>query len=169
MSSAAPEFPLKGIKVVEIGTLIAGPYAAAILAQFGAEVIKIESPGSGDPLRTWRKLHEGTSLWWYAQSRNKKSVTVNLKHPDGQSIVRDLCKDADIVIENATISARIRNSRETTAACSTMKCSTRRVRAGPHSTTSSTSSQRSTRRRCQAVAFTPPPISTKTRITMRAG
>ena len=100
MSNASSEFPLNGIKVVEIGTLIAGPYAAGILAQFGAEVIKIESPASGDPLRKWRKLHNGTSLWWYAQSRNKKSVTINLKNPGGQQIVRDLVKGAHIVIEN---------------------------------------------------------------------
>jgi crotonobetainyl-CoA:carnitine CoA-transferase CaiB-like acyl-CoA transferase len=100
MSQSARAFPLQDVKVVEIGTLIAGPYAAALLAQFGADVIKIESPGSGDPLRTWRKLHAGTSLWWYAQSRNKKSITVNLKAPEGQEIVRELVKDADIVIEN---------------------------------------------------------------------
>lgn len=92
--------PLKGVKVLEIGTLIAGPYAASVLAQFGAEVIKIESPEEGDPLRKWRKLHEGTSLWWYSQSRNKKSVTLNLKSEKGQQIVRDLVKDADILIEN---------------------------------------------------------------------
>lgn len=92
--------PLQGVKVVELGALIAGPYASALLAQFGAEVIKIESPGEGDPLRKWRKLHDGTSLWWYSQSRNKKSVTVNLKSPKGQQIVRDLVKGADIVIEN---------------------------------------------------------------------
>jgi crotonobetainyl-CoA:carnitine CoA-transferase CaiB-like acyl-CoA transferase len=91
---------LQGVKVVEIGTLIAGPYAASLLAQFGAEVIKIEAPDGGDPLRSWRKLHEGTSLWWYSQSRNKKSVTLNLKDPRGQQIVRDLVRDADIVIEN---------------------------------------------------------------------
>ena len=97
---SAQTLPLQGVKVIEIGTLIAGPYAAGILAQFGAEVIKIESPGTGDPLRKWRKLHDGTSLWWYAQSRNKKSVTVNLKSPEGQEIVRELVKDADIVIEN---------------------------------------------------------------------
>ncbi len=92
--------PLAGVKVVELGALIAGPYAAAILAQFGAEVIKIEPPGTGDALRTWRKLHAGTSLWWRSQSRNKKSVTVNLKSPRGQEIVRRLVRDADIVIEN---------------------------------------------------------------------
>ena len=100
MSSSDKPLPLQGVKVIEIGTLIAGPYAASLLAQFGAEVIKIESPVDGDPLRKWRKLHKGTSLWWYSQSRNKKSVTVNLKAEKGQQIVRDLVKDADIVIEN---------------------------------------------------------------------
>lgn len=101
-AAAGPDapLPLAGVRVVELGTLIAGPYAASLLAQFGAEVIKIESPGLGDPLRSWRKLHQGTSLWWYAQSRNKKSLTVNLKHPDGQRIVRELVATADIVIEN---------------------------------------------------------------------
>ena len=92
--------PLAGIKVVEFGTLIAGPFAARILAEFGAEVIKIESPDGGDPLRKWRKLYQGTSLWWYLQSRNKKSVTVNLKHPDGLEAVRKLVASADIVVEN---------------------------------------------------------------------
>jgi formyl-CoA transferase len=92
--------PLRGVKVIEIGSLIAGPYAGSLLAQFGAEVIKIESPEHGDPLRKWRKLHEGTSLWWYTQSRNKKSITIDLKAERGQQIVRDLVKDADIVIEN---------------------------------------------------------------------
>jgi formyl-CoA transferase len=91
---------LQGVKVIELGALIAGPYAAALLAQFGAEVIKIESPDGGDPLRVWRKLHDGTSLWWRSQSRNKQSVTINLKDPRGQAIVRDLVKGADIVIEN---------------------------------------------------------------------
>ena len=92
--------PLSNIKVVELGTLIAGPYCARLLAEFGAEVIKIETPGEGDPLRKWRKLHEGNSLWWYAQARNKKSVAVNLRDPDGQAIVRGLAKGADIVVEN---------------------------------------------------------------------
>lgn len=91
---------LQGIKVLEIGTLIAGPYAASVLAQFGAEVIKIEPPDGGDPLRNWRKLHAGTSLWWYSQSRNKKSVALDLKHPRAQDIVRELVREADIVIEN---------------------------------------------------------------------
>ena len=96
----APAKPLAGIKVVELGTLIAGPFAARILAEFGAEVIKIEAPDGGDPLRKWRKLYEGTSLWWYLQARNKKSVTVNLKHPDGVEVVRRLVAEADIVVEN---------------------------------------------------------------------
>ena len=92
--------PLKGIKVIELGTLIAGPFCARLMAEFGAEVIKIESPEGGDPLRKWRKLHDGTSLWWYVQARNKKSVTLNLRMPEAQEIVRRLAKDADIVIEN---------------------------------------------------------------------
>lgn len=92
--------PLAGVRVLELGSLIAGPYAAALLAQFGAEVIKIEPPKNGDPLRSWRKLHEGTSLWWYTQSRNKKSVTLDLKSEAARGIVRRLVKDVDIVIEN---------------------------------------------------------------------
>jgi formyl-CoA transferase len=92
--------PLAGVKVLELGSLIAGPYASALLAQFGAEVIKIEPPKDGDPLRKWRKLHEGTSLWWYTQSRNKKSVTLDLKSDEGRDIVRRLACEVDIVIEN---------------------------------------------------------------------
>ena len=92
--------PLEGVKVLELGTLIAGPYAASVLAQFGAEVIKVESPDGGDPLRKWRKLHDGTSLWWYSQSRNKKSLTLNLKDERARDIVRKLVEDADILIEN---------------------------------------------------------------------
>jgi crotonobetainyl-CoA:carnitine CoA-transferase CaiB-like acyl-CoA transferase len=80
--------PLSGIRVIEIGTLIAAPFAARLMAEFGAEVIKIESMGQGDPLRKWRKLHEGTSLWWYLQSRNKKSLALNLKSPEGIAIVK---------------------------------------------------------------------------------
>ncbi len=97
--SEAP-LPLAGVRVLELGTLIAGPYASALLAQFGAEVIKVEAPGQGDPLRSWRKLHGGTSLWWYTQSRNKKSLTLDLKQPDAQRIVRELAGSADILIEN---------------------------------------------------------------------
>jgi formyl-CoA transferase len=92
--------PLEGLKVVELGTLIAGPYCARLLAEFGADVVKVESPGEGDPLRKWRKLHEGNSLWWYAQARNKKSVAVNLREADGQEVVRRLAREADIVVEN---------------------------------------------------------------------
>jgi formyl-CoA transferase len=88
------------LKVIELGQLIAGPFCGKILAEFGAEVIKIEPPAGGDPLRTWRQLHEGTSLWWYLQARNKKSVTVNLRAAEGQEIVRKLVREADIVIEN---------------------------------------------------------------------
>ena len=96
--TAAP--PLKGIKVIELGTLIAGPFCSRLFAEFGADVIKIESPAGGDQLREWRKMYEGTSLWWYVQARNKKSVTVNLRTPEGQEIVRKLCAEADIVVEN---------------------------------------------------------------------
>jgi crotonobetainyl-CoA:carnitine CoA-transferase CaiB-like acyl-CoA transferase len=92
--------PLQGIRVIEIGTLIAAPFAARLMAEFGADVIKIEAPGNGDPLRKWRKLHEGTSLWWYLQSRNKKSICINLKSPAGVDIVKRLAADADVVIEN---------------------------------------------------------------------
>ncbi|MFA7293232.1 MAG: CaiB/BaiF CoA-transferase family protein [Rhodocyclaceae bacterium] len=96
----AQQKPLAGLKVLELGTLIAGPFAARIMAEFGAEVIKIEAPDGGDPLRKWRKLYEGTSLWWYLQARNKQSVTVNLKHADGVAIVKRLAREADIVVEN---------------------------------------------------------------------
>ncbi|OWJ58695.1 CaiB/BaiF CoA transferase family protein [Paraburkholderia caledonica] len=92
--------PLQGIRVVEIGTLIAAPFAARLMAEFGADVVKIEAPETGDPLRKWRKLHEGTSLWWYLQSRNKKSVCVNLKSADGVEIVKRLAAEADVIIEN---------------------------------------------------------------------
>lgn len=92
--------PLAGVKVLELGTLIAGPFCTRILAEFGAEVVKVEAPDGGDPLRKWRKLHEGTSLWWSVQARNKKSLTANLKHPEGLAIVRRLAAEADIVVEN---------------------------------------------------------------------
>ena len=92
--------PLAGIRVLELGNLIAAPFAARLLAEFGAEVVKVETPGTGDPLRKWRKLHEGTSLWWYLQSRNKKSIAIDLKAPDGLSVVKALAAGADVVIEN---------------------------------------------------------------------
>ncbi|AOK29581.1 MULTISPECIES: CaiB/BaiF CoA transferase family protein [Burkholderia] len=100
---SATHGPLAGVKVLELGTLIAGPFAARLFAEFGAQVIKIEDPDGGDPLRKWRKLYPeagGTSLWWAVQARNKKSVTVNLKSDDGKEIVRRLARDADVVIEN---------------------------------------------------------------------
>ena len=100
MSTDGTRAALQGVTVIELGGLIAGPYAASLFAQFGAEVIKIEAPGGGDPLRRWRKLHNGTSLWWYSLSRNKKSVTLNLKSEQGRRIVRALVEKADVVIEN---------------------------------------------------------------------
>ena len=103
-SCPAPEAgstgPLAGIRVVELGQLIAGPFAARILADYGASVVKIEPPGIGDPLRKWRGMHDGTSLWWRVQARNKRSVTADLKTEEGQEIVRRLARDADILIEN---------------------------------------------------------------------
>jgi formyl-CoA transferase len=92
--------PMAGIKVLELGTLIAGPFCARMLAEFGAEVIKIEAPGEGDPIRKWRVLKDGNSLWWYVQSRNKKSITLNMKDKRAQEIARQLALDADIIIEN---------------------------------------------------------------------
>ena len=92
--------PLDGIRVLELGSLIAGPFCAKTLGDFGAEVIKIEPPGEGDALRKWRRMRNGVSLWWHVQSRNKKSVTCDLRRPEGQEIVRRLARRADIVIEN---------------------------------------------------------------------
>lgn len=91
---------LEGIKVIELGQLIAGPFAGKTLADFGARVIKIEPPGKGDPLRQWRMTREGTSVWWDAQSRNKESVCADLRSPEGQALVRELARDADVLIEN---------------------------------------------------------------------
>ncbi|MCX7221058.1 MAG: CoA transferase, partial [Burkholderiales bacterium] len=92
--------PLAGIKVLELGTLIAGPFCSRMLGEFGAEVIKVESPDGGDPLRQWRVLKDGTSLWWSVQARNKKCITLNMKSRQGQAIARQLALDADIIIEN---------------------------------------------------------------------
>ncbi|SDN05022.1 formyl-CoA transferase [Fictibacillus solisalsi] len=94
------EGPLKGLKVLELGSLIAGPFAGRLLADFGAEVIKVEPPEKGDPIRKWRMLHEDTSLWWYVQSRNKKSVSLDLRSSEGQEIIKGLAKEVDIIIEN---------------------------------------------------------------------
>jgi crotonobetainyl-CoA:carnitine CoA-transferase CaiB-like acyl-CoA transferase len=92
--------PLAGIKVLELGTLIAGPFCSRMLGEFGAEVIKVEAPDGGDPLRQWRVLKDGTSLWWSVQARNKKCITLNMKSARGQEIARRLALDADIIIEN---------------------------------------------------------------------
>jgi formyl-CoA transferase len=91
---------LEGIKVVELGQLIAGPFAAKTLADFGARVIKVEPPKTGDALRKWRKLRDGTSVWWDAQSRNKESVCIDLRVAEGQALVRALLRDADVLVEN---------------------------------------------------------------------
>jgi formyl-CoA transferase len=92
--------PLAGVRVIELGQLIAGPFCGKTLADFGAEVIKVEPPGKGDPLRKWRLLKNGNSVWWEVQSRNKQSVTLDLTQPEGQEVLRALVKDADVLIEN---------------------------------------------------------------------
>jgi formyl-CoA transferase len=91
---------LKGLRVVEMGQLIAGPFAAKTLGDFGADVIKIEPPGAGDPLRNWRLLQDGTSVWWQVQSRNKRSIALDLRSAEGQDIARQLIAQADVLIEN---------------------------------------------------------------------
>jgi len=92
--------PLEGVKVLELGSLIAGPFAGRLFADFGAEVLKVEPPKKGDPIRKWRLLHNDNSLWWYVQSRNKKSITLDLKNEDAQEVIKELVKEVDIVIEN---------------------------------------------------------------------
>lgn len=94
--------PLAGLRVLELGSLIAGPFTTRILAEFGAEVIKIETPDGGDPLRNWRYVDRrtGTSLWWSLQSRNKKLITLNLQHPEGLALARRLAAESDILVEN---------------------------------------------------------------------
>ena len=99
-AAAAPIGPLAGLKVLELGQLIAGPFAAKTLADFGADVVKIEPPGAGDPLRKWRLLKDGTSVWWQVQSRNKRSLALDLRAPEGQAIVRRLAGEADVLVEN---------------------------------------------------------------------
>ena len=95
-----PPGALSGLKVLEMGALIAGPFCAKLLGEFGADVVKIEPPGQGDPLRKWRYLKDGTSVWWHVQSRNKRSVGVDLRKPEGQAIARELAARADILVEN---------------------------------------------------------------------
>ena len=99
-SPASPQGPLSSLKVLELGQLIAGPFAAKTLADFGADVIKIEPPETGDPLRKWRLLKDGTSVWWQVQSRNKRSLALDLRQPEAQDIVRKLAVESDVLIEN---------------------------------------------------------------------
>ena len=91
---------LAGVRVIEMGQLIAGPFAGKTLGEFGADVVKIEPPGAGDPLRNWRLIKNGTSVWWQVQSRNKRSVAIDLRAPEGQHLARRLIAEADVLIEN---------------------------------------------------------------------
>ncbi len=104
MNASMPTQPnplaLQGVKVVEMGQLIAGPFCGKTLAEFGADVVKIEPPGAGDPLRQWRLIKDGTSVWWQVQSRNKRSVALDLRQGEGQQLARDLIAQADVLIEN---------------------------------------------------------------------
>ncbi len=96
----SPHRPLDGIRVLELGQLLAGPFAGTILAYFGAEVIKVEPPGAGDPIRRWRVVREGTSLWWRSLGRNKKCITLDLKTEEGRALARRLARRCDVLIEN---------------------------------------------------------------------
>jgi formyl-CoA transferase len=91
---------LQGVRVIEMGQLIAGPFAGKTLGEFGADVIKIEAPGAGDPLRNWRMMKDGTSVWWQVQSRNKRSLALDLRSEEGQDIARKLIAEADVLVEN---------------------------------------------------------------------
>ena len=92
--------PLDGIRVVEMGQLLAGPFCATLLGYYGAEVIKVEPPGSGDPIRTWRETKDGVSFWWHSLGRNKKCITLNLREPRGRELAHQLICTADVLIEN---------------------------------------------------------------------
>ena len=94
------QLPLENLKVLELGQLIAGPFATKLLGEFGADVIKVEPPGTGDPLRKWRIIEDGTSLWWHVQSRTKRSLSLDLRTPQGQDLVRRLVGEADVLVEN---------------------------------------------------------------------
>jgi crotonobetainyl-CoA:carnitine CoA-transferase CaiB-like acyl-CoA transferase len=100
MSDHQPPRPLDGFRVLELGQLLAGPFTTSILGYYGAEVIKIEPPGTGDPIRTWRVMKDGVSLWWHSLGRNKKCITVNLRSEQGRDIVRRLAAKSDILVEN---------------------------------------------------------------------
>ena len=99
-NAVANKKPLSGYRVIELGQLLAGPFAGALLAYFGAEVIKVEPPGGGDPLRNWRVVKDGTSLWWRSLGRNKKCITLDLKTEKGRELVAQLIDGADVLIEN---------------------------------------------------------------------
>ena len=94
--------PLSGYRVIELGQLLAGPFAGCMLGYFGAEVIKVESPNGGDPIRNWRQMKDGTSLWWYSLARNKKSVAIDLRDTRGRDLVRSIAEKSDVVLENFT-------------------------------------------------------------------
>jgi len=100
MTNNQGQRPLDGYRVLEMGQLLAGPFAASMLGYFGAEVIKIEPPGTGDPIRTWRVMKDGVSLWWHSLGRNKKSVTLDLRNPKGRALARELALKSDILVEN---------------------------------------------------------------------
>lgn len=100
MTQDATPRPLDGFRVLELGQLLAGPFATSMLGYYGAEVIKIEPPGTGDPIRTWRVMKDGVSLWWHSLGRNKKCVTINLRSEKGREIVRQLASRCDILVEN---------------------------------------------------------------------
>lgn len=100
MKNQANPRPLDGLRVLELGQLLAGPFTTSILGYYGAEVIKVEPPGTGDPIRTWRVMKDGVSLWWHSLGRNKKCVTVNLRNAEGREIVRQLAGKSDILVEN---------------------------------------------------------------------
>jgi len=98
--NATAKRPLEGIRILELGQLIAGPFTGSMLAYFGAEVIKVEPPGKGDPIRQWRVVRDGSSLWWHSVGRNKKCITIDLKQARGRELVRDLTKRCDVLVEN---------------------------------------------------------------------
>ncbi|MFT3929054.1 MAG: CaiB/BaiF CoA-transferase family protein [Spongiibacteraceae bacterium] len=100
MSAEKSTRPLEGVRVLELGQLIAGPFTGSMLAYFGAEVIKVEPPGKGDPIRQWRVVRDGSSLWWHSVGRNKKCITIDLKQEKGRELVRDLAKHCDVLVEN---------------------------------------------------------------------
>lgn len=100
MTGSLPPRPLEGVRVLELGQLIAGPFTGSVLAYFGAEVIKVEPPGKGDPIRQWRVVRDGSSLWWHSVGRNKKCVTIDLKQEPGRELVRDLARQCDVLVEN---------------------------------------------------------------------